>query len=96
MILLSAKQAGAQIIDTIAGNGTMAYGGPATNASFYRPYGIGVDNLGNVYTLESNRLRKIDLSATINTIAGTGANGYSGDGGAAITANPFGVVYLVL
>jgi sugar lactone lactonase YvrE len=49
-------------------------GGPATSAVFNQPHGVAVDSKGNVYIADSNnqRLRKVDGSGTITTIAGTG------------------------
>ena len=50
-------------------------GGPATQAVFNQPHGVGVDSKGNVYIADSSnhRLRKVDAgSGTITTIAGTG------------------------
>ena len=49
-------------------------GGPATQAVFNQPHGVAVDSKGNVYIADSNdqRIRKIDGSGTITTIAGTG------------------------
>jgi hypothetical protein len=78
----------AQIITTIAGNGTLGStgdGGPATAASI-SPWDCAVDRQGNVYIAEGSRIRKIDLSGIITTIAGTGVPGFSGDGGPATAA----------
>ncbi len=80
------------IITTIAGNGTPGYsgdGGPATAAGLYYPSGITKDNLGNIYIADmyNQRIRKIDTSGIISTVAGTGTSGYSGDGGPATLAN---------
>jgi trimeric autotransporter adhesin len=79
-------------IVTIGGNGVAGDagdGGPATDAEFYIPVGLHVDNSGNVYIADwgNNRVRKI-ASATgiISTVIGTGVGGYSGDGGLAINA----------
>ncbi|MGA1870687.1 MAG: RHS repeat-associated core domain-containing protein [bacterium] len=80
------------IITTIAGNpdkyGYSGDGGPAVEASFRKPYGIAVDNVGNIYIAdrENNCIRRIDPSGIISTIAGNGNYGYSGDGGPAILA----------
>jgi len=54
-------------------------------------------NKGNLYIadLYDHRIRKVTISTgIINTIAGTGSNSYSGDGGPATAATisyPFGV-----
>ena len=78
------------IITTVAGNGYSGYNGegvPATNAKI-NPYGIGIDDHNNLYLSEggSNRIRKVDASGIINTIAGDGTAGFSGDGGPATAA----------
>lgn len=48
----------------------------------YGPYGVCVDDIGNVYISDNwnNRIRKVDTSGIINTIAGTGEDGYEKDG----------------
>ncbi|HPM31298.1 MAG TPA: hypothetical protein PLJ60_13265 [Chryseolinea sp.] len=88
------------IITTIAGTGALGYsgdGGDATSATFNSLKGIAVDHLGNVYVADSgnNAIRKIDTTTgEISTLAGTGAVGYSGDGGLASSAKlsgPLGV-----
>ena len=79
-------------ISTIAGtagsDGYSGDGGAATDAELYQPYGVAVDSTGNVYIADrgNNRIRKLDASGNISTIAGTGDSGYSGDGGAATSA----------
>jgi sugar lactone lactonase YvrE len=79
-------------ITTIAGSasgpGFSGDGGPATNAQLNNPAGAAVDASGNVYIADAinYRIRKIDASGIIRTIAGTGAASYSGDGGAATAA----------
>ena len=79
----------------MAGNGTYGYsgdGGAADSATLKGPSGVAVDSAGNLYIADaSNRIRAVGhptplvLSAAtiINTIAGTGTGGYSGDGGLA-------------
>lgn len=89
------------IINTIAGNGTPGYNGDgiaATAAQLNSPYGIVVDNTGNVYFTErkNRRVRKIDTAGIITTIGGTGSKGFSGDGGLADTArlhNPLAIAF---
>jgi len=87
-------------ITTVAGNGSEGYsgdGGPATAAQLYDPYGVAVDAAGNIYIADSmnNRIRKVAASTgEISTVAGNGTAGYSGDGGAATSAEleyPYGV-----
>jgi len=80
------------IITTFAGNGNPGYGGdrgPATLATLNAPYRIILDNLGNLFiaTGADNRIRWVNGSTdTINTLAGTGAQGFGGDNGAATAA----------
>ena len=76
-------------ITTVAGTGTSGFsgdGGPATAAQF-NVSAIAFDGSGNMYLCGNARIRKIDTSGIINTIAGTGTAGYSGDGGPATSAN---------
>ena len=83
------------IITTIAGTGTQGYGGdggPATSAQLTYPYGVAVDDNGNVYISDwgNGRIRKVSAATgVITTIAGTGILGYSGDGGPASSAQVF-------
>ncbi|EFC42642.1 predicted protein [Naegleria gruberi] len=79
------------IINTIAGTGEEGFsgdGGPATNAQLNVPCGVFVSATNEVYIVDSGncRIRKILRNGIINTIAGTGEEGYSGDGGPAINA----------
>ena len=89
------------VISTIAGNGTAGYSGdsgPATAAELSSPYGIAIDNAGNLYFADTanNRVRKVASgTGIISTIAGNGTAGYAGDGGPATNAelqSPAGVV----
>jgi sugar lactone lactonase YvrE len=79
------------VVTTIAGNGSATYagdGGPATAASIRQPAGIALDGSGNIYISDNfnNRIRKVDATGNISTVAGNGTGGYSGDGGAATAA----------
>jgi streptogramin lyase len=81
----------AGVITTYAGTGVAGFsgdGGAAVSAQLNEPAGITLDDSGNLYVadLRNNRIRKISLAGTITTIAGTGALGYSGDGGLATAA----------
>ena len=86
-------------ITTIAGTGELGFsgdGGPAVEAELYNPYGVAVDGAGNLYIADTfnDRIRKVDSSGVITTIAGTGERGFSGDEGPAVEAwlyNPYGV-----
>ncbi len=78
-------------IRTVAGNRNPFYGGdggPATQASFASPAFVAVDAQGILYVADqqAHRVRKITRDGLINTIAGTGAIGTSGDGGPAMAA----------
>jgi sugar lactone lactonase YvrE len=80
------------IITTVAGNGNWGYsgdGGAATNASLSYPSGVAVDADGNLFIADTynQRIRKVNASGIITTVAGNGNWGYSGDGGAAINAS---------
>ena len=87
-------------ITTIAGTGELGFGGdggPATQARLFLPYGVAVDGAGNLYIADqyNHRIRKVDSTGTITTIAGTGERRFGGDGGPAIQAQldePTGVV----
>ena len=79
------------IISTVVGTGTGGYNGdniPAKEALINGPRGTTVDSEGNLYfaDLFNNRIRKVDTSGIITTIAGNGQRGYSGDGGPATNA----------
>jgi sugar lactone lactonase YvrE len=77
-------------IDTIAGNGTAisaADGVLATSAGLDQPYGVAIDNEGRVYIgRDGHRVRRIEIDGTMSTVAGTGAIGFSGDDGPAMSA----------
>lgn len=76
------------VISTYAGNGTrdnFAENVPATSVSVC-PYSLAVDTAGNLYVGEHSRVRRITPAGIISTVAGTGAWGFSGDGGAASRA----------
>ena len=78
-------------IITVAGGGpygTLGDGGPATGATLSYPTGVFVDTSGNLYIADSNnhRIRMVNTSGVISTVAGNGTPGSSGDGGPATSA----------
>jgi sugar lactone lactonase YvrE len=88
------------ILTTVAGTGAGAFGGdggPATDAQLMGPTDVALDHAGNLLIADAanHRVRRVDaVTGIIETIAGTGAAGYSGDGGLAVAAqlnNPTGV-----
>jgi trimeric autotransporter adhesin len=92
-ILLSPLFAQAQVMVTLAGNGSAGFagdGGLSTAATLNAPYGVALDDTGNLYICDvgNHRIRKVRpaYGGNITTIAGYGTVGYSGDGGPAIYA----------
>ena len=81
------------IISTFAGTGVDGFSGDgllATTAQINNPDGLALDAAKNLYIADrnNNRVRKIDASTLrMTTIAGGGIGGYSGDGGAAVSAD---------
>ena len=80
------------IVTTVAGNGDHGYsgdGGPATEAMLASPIAVTCNADGDLYIADhrNSRVRRIDASTgIITTVAGTGEQGYSGDGGPAAQA----------
>lgn len=88
------------IITTAVGTGQPGFsgdGGPASSAEIFSPVGqaapptsrIAMDRLGNLYLADTanNRIRKIDPNGIITTVAGSGVEGFGGDGGPATQAS---------
>ena len=86
------KVTSAGIITTVAGNGVQGFagdGGLATSAELDSPAGLALDAAGDLYIADSHNQRIREVNAAtgiIATIAGTGAAGFSGDGGMATAA----------
>ena len=77
------------VISTVAGNGQIGSSGDsglAVNAPLNSPNGVAIDNSGNIYIADTNnqRIRKVNAAGIISTIAGSGIQGFAGDG----SANP--------
>lgn len=87
------------IITSVAGNGSNVSsgdGGKATAAGVPYPIAIAVDPSGNLYVIENGqfKVRRVDaVTGMMSTVAGTGHQGFSGDGGLATKAdmNPAGI-----
>ncbi len=78
-------------ISTVAGTGAAGFGGDggsATSARLNGPAGITLDAAGNLYIADpsNNRIRQVTPAGIINTVAGNGAFGFTGDGGPAASA----------
>ena len=83
----------------VAGNaraGNSGDSGAAVAAQLNSPMGIAVDAAGNLFVADRDAsvVRRIAANGTITTVAGNGTAGFTGDGGAATSAQingPFGV-----
>ncbi|HXU26312.1 MAG TPA: hypothetical protein VN698_03710, partial [Bacteroidia bacterium] len=102
-------QTNAQIITTVAGDGTSAYGGDggfATAAQLNSANGVTIDASGNIYIADNlnNRIRRVGSDGSITTMVGDGTGAFNGDGSLAniteiygpadITINPSGYIYI--
>lgn len=76
-------------LTTVAGSGERGYSGdgePATEARLYEPYEVRFDAQGHMFFVEMRNhvIRRVDRqTGVITTVAGTGEQGYGGDGGPA-------------
>ncbi|KAA0233219.1 MAG: Virginiamycin B lyase [Acidimicrobiales bacterium] len=61
---------------------------PAAEALVFDPFDVVADDDGNYFVFESsgNRVRRVDPGGSMETVAGSGSPGFSGDGGAATQA----------
>jgi sugar lactone lactonase YvrE len=78
-------------VEALAGSGEDGYsgdGGSALEATFSRPEGLALDGAGNLYVadVEAHVIRRVDADGGIETVAGIGQAGFSGDGGPAVEA----------
>ncbi len=85
----------AYTISTVAGGG-VGDGGEAAEASLNNPQTMVRDAQGNVYISSAFRIRRVNTSGTIETIAGNGVQGFSGDGGPATSAQISGVTGMAI
>lgn len=87
------------VVSTLAGSGPTGAlcgytDGAGTIARFCGPYGIEVDNSGNVYVSDTgnNVIRKITSAGVVSTLAGTSASGYVDGAGTVAQFNGLGGV----
>lgn len=84
------------VVTTLAGSGSIGSAdGTGAAASFYNPFGVALDVVGNVYVADAgnNKIRKITTAGVVTTLAGSGSIGSEdGTGAAASFYYPFGVV----
>jgi DNA-binding beta-propeller fold protein YncE len=80
-------------VTTIAGNTQGTNNGQGTSASFNGPYGIAIDTSGNLYVADynSHRIRKINSTGYVSTIAGNTAGFADGQGTSALFNYPSGL-----
>lgn len=88
------------IISTFAGGGAtqLGDGGPAELARLFDPVALAFDSLAGIRIADAlgSRVRAVDFSGIIRTVAGDGEYGYAGDNAAAATARlnkPAGVAF---
>jgi uncharacterized protein (TIGR03437 family) len=94
------KVSASGVMSTVGGTGAAGFSGDegaAIAAQLSGPLGIAADDAGNLYIADSgnHRVRLVTPDGIIHTIAGVGIPGFSGDGGAALTAQinlPAGLV----
>jgi sugar lactone lactonase YvrE len=80
------------VITTVAGNGSLGFGGDgrlATTAILAVPNGVALDAAGNLYIADTDnhRVRIVDTTGTITTMVGNGAGAFAGDGGLSTSAS---------
>ena len=86
------KMTTAAVVSIVAGVlNTCGYNGDgiaATSAQLSVPYAVTVDSHGNLLIADTgnNRVREVNTSGVISTLAGNGTCGYTGDGGSATSA----------
>ena len=91
VVVINKVDAATGDISVYAGSPTPGYsgdGGPATAARMNYPCGLALDRRGDLYIgdVYNYAIRKVSPGGTISTVAGTGSEGYSGDGGKATSA----------
>ncbi len=82
-------QAQQYVISTFAGGGFAPTPATGTNFKIGNPADLATDAAGNIYFVSLNSAFKLDSQDILTRLAGTGAGGYSADGGVAVNARLF-------
>ncbi len=89
----------AEKIVLVAGGGDREMDAPATQCALHEPFGVEFTPAGAMVIVEmehGNRVSKVDAQGVLRAFAGTGAKGYSGDGGPAAAATFNGIHNLAI
>ncbi|MFN0167886.1 MAG: hypothetical protein ACKV22_15780 [Bryobacteraceae bacterium] len=96
-VCLAAATFAAVEVEHVGGGGTAEAGAPVMNLHLVEPFGVDFDDQGNWYICEhkGERVVRVNPDGSTTLVAGTGSEGYSGDGGPATAAqfkDPHGIV----
>jgi DNA-binding beta-propeller fold protein YncE len=86
-------------IELVAGGGAKVQDAPATECALLEPFGVEFNPAGEMVIVEmtkGQRVLKVDRQGMLRVIGGTGAKGYSGDGGSATAATFNGIHNLAI
>ena len=86
ILLIPQVSRGQYVVSTVAGGVPPMTPLSASTASIGDPPRVAVDSAGNLYFGSIHSIFKVDRSVILTRVAGTGRYGYSGDGGAATSA----------
>jgi hypothetical protein len=99
LLLCCAGSLRAEKIVLVAGGGSAEKDAPATKCALREPFGVEFTPPGEMVIVEmtkGERVLKVDKTGVLRVIGGTGAKGYSGDGGSATVAAFNGIHNLVI
>jgi DNA-binding beta-propeller fold protein YncE len=98
-VLLTGASLHAEKIVLVAGGGAKEKDAPAVECALHEPFGVAFTPAGEMIIVEmehGNRVLKVDAQGVLRAFAGTGAKGYSGDGGPATSATFNGIHNLAI
>jgi hypothetical protein len=93
------------VVTTLAGSGSQGFAdGTGAGASFNQPYGVALDESGNLIVADysNHRIRKVTSGGVVTTLAGSGSPTFADGTGAAasfkypttVAVNSEGVIYV--